>query len=733
MKFREIDWQDFFRRLETWGRLSVPARRAFANMVPSQPRPLLAFHGDHDLLIQSGFVTVERNGKKVRIHEGCRGFAGLIRFMTQSNLLDNPDQEAFHRHLRYQFERDEREDLCAGSGLAYWQDGELDQLATSVGWLEKFLAAGEKDFKPRKRRDERQGYGRMHAWLPFHRLEPKPAPAPKRAVVPLETMKDVVRQFMAWPGAVPLKDLPSRLPQLSPEMLAGAVAIGTERLLLFPGMRQEDMTPMIGLWPTITRRLHRPRAKAPGPVQPETAFEGAFLMEDMTTVLVAASAQPIRLRRNDRKIFAKAEQELTDGLMSLPEWVGKAVKPTPSGRIRTAAQWLHEMKLLRRKSGGESPRLEAARRAPDWLAQGGKNRLKAILDHLRPQASSSAPKAGRVAGYDYNDEEEEDGDFYDSYSEAHFLPFRLRVSGGDPHRELIDALAAAFGTLPDGEVWPLNDFVAWRSQEHNPLFKLLAEGGPRAISFGNLSQRPTAESLEALWARFLTDFLFHRLLPLGGARLGTRAQGQTCFTPTAAGRYLLGLADDFDYGLQHEPQGLVVVQPNFDIMFLAPSPLAEATLARIAERQTRGVGALFKITKKSILAAAGVGMTTEQTLGILQQVSSKPVPANVVREIQGWCDQCRRIHVEPTVIIRCPDADTAARVVAAAGPRASFITETIVELGDTSAKTELVRKLRGIGIFVDRRHAGPKARHSCVTNPGRMVEIHRRSATVNQH
>ncbi|MGA2619821.1 MAG: helicase-associated domain-containing protein [Thermoguttaceae bacterium] len=715
MKIREIDWQDFFQRLEAWGRLSVPARRAFAKMVPSQPRPLLAFHGDHELLIESGFVSLERNAKKVRIHEDCRGFAALVRFMTDSNLLANPDQAALHRYLRYQFDRDEREDLLEGVGLNYWQDDDLERLAVSVGWLEKFLASGEKDLKPRKvRRHEEWGYRRMPAWLSFRRPDPAPKPVPKRPAVPLPTMKDVVRQFLAWPAAVPLKDLPARLPQLSPEMLAGAVAMGAERLLLFPGMRPEDMTPMVGLWPAVTRRLHRPKAQAPRPVQPETAFDGAFLMEDMTTVLVAASAQPIRLRRNDRKIFAKAEQELAAGLMVVPEWVGKACKLTPSERISTAAQWLREMKLLRRRSGSESPRLEAARRAPDWLAHSGKNRLKAILDHLRPQPSTSAAKAGRAANDDdYYDDEESHSDFYEPNPQVSFLPFRLSVSGGgNPNRELIDALAAAFGSVPEGQLWPLRDFVAWRSQEHNPLLKWLGQGGAHTISFGYSSQRPTAENLETLWARFLTEFLFRRLLPLGGARLATQAEDQVCFAPTAAGRYLLGLAGDFDYGLRNEPQRQVVVQPNFDVVFLTPSPLAEATLARIAQRQARGVGALFKITKKSILAAAGAGMTTQQTLGILTQVSSKPLPANVAREIQGWFEQCRRIRVEPTVIIRCPDADTAARVAALAGPSASLITQTIVELADVSAKTELVRKLHGVGIFVDRRHAGPQPGHS---------------------
>ena len=162
---------------------------------------------------------------------------------------------------------------------------------------------------------------------------------------------------------------------------------------------------------------------------------------------------------------------------------------------------------------------------------------------------------------------------------------------------------------------------------------------------------------------------------------------------------MLELAEDFDYGHDHDAQGQLVVQPNFDVVFLSPSPLAEAALARFAERKGRGVGALFVITKKSILSAAGNGMTATQVLDGLERLSAKPIPANVAREIAGWFDQCRRITVCSAVLIHCFDADTAARVVAASGKQAVALTDTVVELADAQAENELLRKLHGLGIF----------------------------------
>ena len=255
------------------------------------------------------------------------------------------------------------------------------------------------------------------------------------------------------------------------------------------------------------------------------------------------------------------------------------------------------------------------------------------------------------------------------------------------------ALAAAFVAVPEGQFWPKDAFLAWRSQEHNPLLKISS-----TANRGYSSRVMTIETMEARWAKNLNEFLRLRLVPLGGARLGM-SKGGICFTLTPAGRYLLGLAEDFDYGQGHDVQGQLIVQPNFDIVFLSPSPLAEAALARFAERKGRGVGALFAITKKSILSAAGSGMTASAVLETLEQLSAKPVPANVAREIAGWFDQCRRITVRSAVLIGCPDADTAARVVAASGKRAVVLTDTVVELADVGAKNELLRKLHGLGIF----------------------------------
>jgi hypothetical protein len=104
MKLSEIDWQDFFQRLPVWQRLSAAARLAFAKMQPSQLQPLAKFNGDHYLLIEPGFMTLERGSKKLCVNKDCWPFAATIRLMINDDLLGN----LFHP--------DSRRPLLAGTG-----------------------------------------------------------------------------------------------------------------------------------------------------------------------------------------------------------------------------------------------------------------------------------------------------------------------------------------------------------------------------------------------------------------------------------------------------------------------------------------------------------------------------------------------------------------------------------------------------------------------------------------
>jgi hypothetical protein len=279
------------------------------------------------------------------------------------------------------------------------------------------------------------------------------------------------------------------------------------------------------------------------------------------------------------------------------------------------------------------------------------------------------------------------------------------VSSADVDEEnlpvLREALVEAFGSIPTDSLVVLRDFARYQYEHANPFVKLSERRRSSPVERAVWDWVvETPESHEDEWEKLLLEFIFSRLLPLGGATIGYASDGAVCLGMTSAGRYLLGLQSDFEY--EALPEGGVVVQPNFDVVFVAPAPAAEAEIGRLAERVGTGVGTLFRITQRSIYAAASAGMRSESAIAALRAASSKDLPANVEREIVGWFERCRRVLVRPATIARCPDAETAARVCAALGEDAAQpITETVLELrgGKIAAKT--IDKLRRQGVFID--------------------------------
>jgi hypothetical protein len=203
----------------------------------------------------------------------------------------------------------------------------------------------------------------------------------------------------------------------------------------------------------------------------------------------------------------------------------------------------------------------------------------------------------------------------------------------------------------------------------------------------------------------LYQLLMERLIALGGVQLG-RSGDRLVVRRTPVGAYMTGATSAWRY--DDAPAGdVLVVQPNFDIVFLAPEPSAEAALARFAERVGHGVGTLFRLTRASVFEAAAAGLTADELIGTLQRLGRSDVPANVAAEVRGWFDRTRRVTRRRTTIVECPDEETALRVLAAAGKRGRRLGPTVVELPGRTAFGAVDRKLKTEGIFPqDEREQG---------------------------
>jgi hypothetical protein len=262
------------------------------------------------------------------------------------------------------------------------------------------------------------------------------------------------------------------------------------------------------------------------------------------------------------------------------------------------------------------------------------------------------------------------------------------------------ALAGAFQRTEQQGFVRSGEFLHYELHEWNPLLNLSDYELHRLTGAYHRTEGRWLESdREDLYGAILVHFLCNRLMPLGGITVGMDREDDLVFSLEDPGRYLLGLVDDFDYGMEEREE--VLVQPNFEITFLAPSPRAESCLGRFAERVGGRMGVMFRITRDSITGAADDGLDAEEVLGTLREVSARPVPDNVEREIRGWFGRCCRLRAEKALLLRCPDKETAARVVSAGGKHVTVLTDTVIELPGGRKGKDALRRLRKDGIFVE--------------------------------
>src|SRR5690606_14177235 len=159
------------------------------------------------------------------------------------------------------------------------------------------------------------------------------------------------------------------------------------------------------------------------------------------------------------------------------------------------------------------------------------------------------------------------------------------------------------------------------------------------------------ERAKRMWTAVLISFLEERLVPLGDATLCVTSYGKLGVKLTERGAYLLGAADHFDYGVPTESP--VVVQPNFEIVFLDPSPLGDAQPARAAGRIGNAPGTVFRLPRAAVLDAAAAGAQLDDLLGLLRSSSTQPPPGNVARQIRDWHGELRRVSMRNVLLIDC--------------------------------------------------------------------------------
>ena len=579
MKHFPSSWDGFLGALALWGGLSIAARRAFLDGL----RPGLAVDAaarDPSILElrDAGFLSPAASLGALRIDPGLAGFHQLMKAMEKHPVFARPvgpDQAVLCAYLAEHYSARERSALHESIALLPNDLPRVARLVSSVEWLENFLA--------------REGTQPAHPMLRF---------------------------FMEQRERVAVRDLEEYLPSLSREQLSLALSLAVRRAVLFLGLRRDDLEPLAGIWPSAARRLHRLAVVlAPEPVEAARSFCHPYLVEDMTTVLLAARTEPIRVRREDERPFSKFVHETGDRLLSFPGWLEDFTGMSTDARVDLALRGLRVAGLL---VPAASPRgtltLRARAGSAEWTGAPLGDRLRSFVDAL------SRGGGGPDGIFDLLDE------------------------GSGPGEEeqpagMLRTVLQAFSSVPTASFIRFSDFAEYQAAIGGPSgIGARESGAARAVagerSTDSLPVVSTDEALEELWKFVLHRVLGRGILALGGAEAGMTGDGRACFRLTETGRRLLARSPVRVE--ETRPVTDIVVQPTFEIVFLSPSPVAEAALGRFCERRGREVGLLFRMTKQSIQRAAASGLGEEEIVGALARFSRSPVPPNVAHEVSAW-------------------------------------------------------------------------------------------------
>lgn len=582
MKLFPTDWLGFLDELATWGELSISARRAFLDGIvpgisiePGRGDPALAELRDVGYLAES-----ERQGA-LGVAERLAPFHQVLKSLQKHPLFESPGLAALCSYLAEHYSPQERSQLHESLALLPNDLPRIAGFVSSVEWLQAALA--------RKAR-------------PSETAEQ-------------ETARRMLAFFTEQRDRIPVRDLEEYFPGAARESLCAGIRRGIQRAVFFLCLRRSDLEPLVGIWPAAARRLRRLSVVlAPEPVKVAQTFRHPFLIEDMTSILVAAQAAPISLRRGDDKPYSRFVEEAGAMLLTLPEWLEGLTGLSLEARIGLALQALRLTGLLIPAEGVPGAPLVPGQRAGEWMRRPLAERRESAM------AAISGAHGRQSRLFDLLEEE--------------------WTSASGAQAEILPWLEQAFSFVPVTTFIRFADFAEYQAAIGSPLASATLAGlDPHPDNAVDVGPGPaTEEAMEELWKSFLGIFLGRCLLSLGGAEAGITNEGKPGFRMTDIGRMLLGLPRDGlpDPGEGEPGAAELVVQPNFEVVFLSPSPGAEAELGRFCERIGREVGVLFRITRQSLQKAGAAGLEAGQVLAALAHGSRSPLPSNVEHEIRGW-------------------------------------------------------------------------------------------------
>ena len=699
MRFFETDWNMILLWLGAWEKLSPATRRYYLEAKShAQSMSPEGYGAELGQALSLGLVEQVSTGR-VKPTKASTPFRALMVQLAKWPLFQGkPEREQVREYLHKHYPYYEQQTLAPWKGPAW------DSRDRPAGFLQADKVSVWE--KPLLSYYERGGGSYGYSW--GIREQSRPEKTWFTTGETTEAAKCLVRAALESRRAWPLKALAQELPERLRPALDLALKACLRHALLFAALDRQSLDLLVGVCPFILYLANRP-APVPPAVEPCLEVQGLpYHVEDMTQVLALAATDECLLNQGGyaRQFFKSVETRLREEFVPLPAWLAGGADFLQ--RLHAATDRLLDLRFAtdtNRKEGKR--RLKATATGRKWLAQSPADRLKEVLFDCLRQAKLEDWEGPEDSGDDFGGDFEDEGELED-FGDAEEPGAGQATSG--PSAKTPDLLGwqkSVWRQAPHEGCVSLDAFLDYHARVScpRPAGGRSKESSAEAAGAGKEEEGNLTEE-ERCRAR-LENFFWRLLVPFGCVEAARRGPRDFRFRLSSAGQYLVGLKRKVEYG--PEPtEATVVVQPNFEIVFLGPDLGAEVALAPFAERCGRNVGTLFRLTRPRTILAAARGATAEAVLATLAKYSSRPLPENVVEEVKSWFGACRSLTLRHSTLIQAGDAEAALKVKQLLGPQCGQLSATLLEWPEPALPPNLAKKLREQGLFLGEVPAQPE-------------------------
>ncbi|MFO0954127.1 MAG: helicase-associated domain-containing protein [Isosphaeraceae bacterium] len=688
---------------EKWHGLSVAARKAFLAEVKGPSREPLPRSQQPSVsserfaaevlreLVEAGFVAVEdgrkpSSGRRVYAEEAVLDFATRLRAVERYNVLKAKGAGILKRYVSYTNYNDL---LVPILGRVARQHVEVQDYLC----LDDFLV-------------EYVNTPRWPEWVASFLEGPV-----------FEKVLEAVREA---DGPVSIVALTERVEGFPRDQVRAAIDGLVTHLALAEDLAPDTFEILVGFFPqvraAIDRALHPPERPPLVRGEPvELGPEGSVHINDLRAILLEALNDRPRLRQN-MDLYQRDAERMRGQLEPVPAWFQQTLMSEEQERVNRALDTAVWLGLAREVDEDGHFWLTVTPEGSRWLAAELDEQYRSVFERFN---SNPDPKSTIASTAEWLDHSMDvlggfgtgDADFLG----VQIAVLQVREKGRRPyywearpadHEAFRKAIEASLSDLEPGVFYRAESVMKHATVgDHNPVN--LGLPPEQVMVYVATEPVPPQEDLRNKVGRgFMEVFTRSRLIPMGCFRTAIDESGVVLLARQPLfDAYFGRAAVTSGLSAAAKETGRVVVQPDFSVIVIGLSTAPVAALAPFCERPSVGgsPGAkILKITRESVVKAASQGLKPDEIIARLERLAGKTIPPNVLREIREWGNWVRRVTATTLSVLRCPDRETADRVMGVLRKSAERLGDTLVAVDPKVLTESEYARLRAQGVLVDK-------------------------------